>query len=566
MKFSEMPYARPDIPSIQQQGAALTRQMTQAQSAEQAADILLTFDRMTGEIDTQYSLAYVRHTIDTTDAFYDAEIQHLDETMPLLQETTVNFMQAALQSPFRPEMERRFGALLFKNAELELKTFSPAIIADLQEENRLTTAYEKLIASAQIDFQGEKRTLSQMTPFKESPDDAVRAAAWRAEGEFYQQNSEQLDKLYADLVAVRDRMGKTLGYKNYIQLGYYRMTRNSYTKQDVERFREAVQKYVVPLADRLYREQAARIGAAYPLTFANAALSFRSGNAKPQGTPEEILAHGRAMYHEMSPETSAFIDFLYDNGLLDVLSKKGKAAGGYCTTLYAYKAPFIFANFNGTSGDVEVITHEAGHAFAAYVARDLEPMSNQNPTYESCEIHSMSMEFFAWPWANGFFGPDTDKFRYAHLASAITFLPYGTMVDHFQHLVYEQPDMSPADRHAAWKKLLGVYMPWMDLDGSPFYGEGKGWQRQTHIYERPFYYIDYCLAQTVALQFWAKMQADRADAWKRYMALVEKAGTETFTGLVATAGLDTPFGDAGLKEVAEAATAWLNAFDREKLK
>ena len=258
---------------------------------------------------------------------------------------------------------------------------------------------------------------------------------------------------------------------------------------------------------------------------------------------------------------------MYENELLDVLSRKGKSGGGYCTDIPKYKSQFIFANFNGTQHDVEVITHEAGHAYASYVANKNDvPLFLSSPTFEACEVHSMSMEFFAWPWAEGFFGKDTDKFYYNHLAGSLQFIPYGTMVDHFQHIVYEHPEYTPEQRHDAWRELLKVYMPWVKLgDEIPFYGEGKAWQRQSHIYERPFYYIDYCLAQTVALGFWALMQHDTNDAWNRYQNFVDLAGTRTFIELVEAAGLDTPFGDSALKKVAEEATAWLKKQDTSKL-
>ena len=319
-------------------------------------------------------------------------------------------------------------------------------------------------------------------------------------------NGEKLDEIYDRLTALRDRMAKKLGYENFIQLGYYRMNRNSYDKNEVEKFRAAVRKYLVPLAAKIYEEQAGRIGKPYPLSYADTALEFRSGNPKPQGAPEDILAQGRKFYHELSEETAEFIDFMYEGELLDVLSRKGKAGGGFCISLPDYRAQFIFANFNGTAHDVEVITHEAGHAFAGHICRDIVPMENRQPTLEACEVHSMTMEFFAWPWAEGFFGQDTKKFLYSHLSGALTFIPYGTMVDHFQHLIYERPEMTPSERHEVWRELTGVYMPWIRLGEIPFYGDGHAWQRQMHIYERPFYYIDYCLAQTVALQFWALMQ------------------------------------------------------------
>ena len=355
-------------------------------------------------------------------------------------------------------------------------------------------------------------------------------------------------------------MGKKLGYKGYTELGYYRMGRNCYGKADVEKFRAAVRKYLVPVAESIYQEQAKRLGKTYPLSFADAALSFRSGNPRPCGDAEHILAHGQKFYDELSPETSAFFRMMRERELLDILSTEGKAAGGYCCTIPDYDVPFIFANFNGTQHDVEVVTHEAGHAFEAYLNAWRVPMDD--PSMEACEVHSMSMEFMAWPWAEGFFGKDTRKYLYSHLAKALTFIPYGTMVDHFQHVVYEKPDMTPAERHGVWKELLGVYMPWMKLDGDiPVYSEGEGWQRQLHIYQSPFYYIDYCLAQTVALEIWALLQKDRKEAWERYMAYTRQGGSEVFTTLLKNAGLESPFDENCLRTVCETAKSWLDHYD-----
>ena len=404
--------------------------------------------------------------------------------------------------------------------------------------------------------------MSQLSPFKNDPDDARRLAAWKAEGAWYKEHEAEFDGIYDKLVHLRDTMGKKLGYEGYTTLGYYRMGRNCYTKADVEKFRAAVVKYLVPLADSIYREQAKRLGKQYPMSFADNALMFRSGNPAPCGDADAILAQGKKFYEELSPETGVFFNTMLDNELLDVLSTPGKAAGGYCTSLWDYQVPFIFANFNGTQHDVEVVTHEAGHAFAAYTNRDRVPYSTVWPSMEGCEVHSMSMEFFAWPWAEGFFGKDTRKFLYSHLAGALTFIPYGTMVDHFQHIVYEKPDLTPAERHAAWKELLGIYMPWMKLDGEiPFYSEGEGWQRQKHIYESPFYYIDYCLAQTVSLQFWAMLQKDRANAWEHYMAYTRQGGSRVFTELLKNAGLDSPFEESCLRGVCETAKQWLDSYD-----
>ena len=562
MKFSEMPYERPDLDAVKKQYSALTERLKAAGSYEEARAVFLVKEELDKHVQTLATLSHVRHSIDTRDAFYDAEAKFWNAAEPELQEYTQAWTRAMLDGAFRAQFAAQFGELMFVNAEIELKTFSPEIIPELQQENELAQEYEKLLASAQIPFEGGVYTISQMTPFKSDPDDARRLAAWKAEGQWYKDNQDKLDGIYDQLVHLRDTMGRKLGYEGYTTLGYYRMGRNCYTKEDVEQFRLAVQKYLVPVADGIYREQAKRLGKQYPMSFADNALEFRSGNPRPVGTPEQILEQGRKFYNELSPETSAFFNMMMDNELLDVLSTEGKEGGGYCTSIPDYGVPFIFANFNGTQGDVEVVTHEAGHAFAAYINRDRIPMSTVWPSMEGCEVHSMSMEFMAWPWSEGFFGKDARKFHYSHLASALTFIPYGTMVDHFQHIVYEHPELTPAQRHAEWKRLLGIYMPWQKLDGEiPFYSEGEGWQRQHHIYSSPFYYIDYCLAQTVSLQIWALLQKDQKDAWAHYMAYARQGGSRTFTELLKNAGLESPFDEKCLRGVCETASKWLAGVD-----
>lgn len=557
-----MPYSRPDMEESKRRVAELTAGLESAQSYDEAKSVFLEYDGLQRHLDTLVNLAYIRHSIDTRDAFYDEERKFFNNALPEFEEYCQKWNAALLASPFRKEFSADFGEVMFINCEIALKSFSPEIIPELQAESDLTQEYEKLLASAQIPFNGGVYTISQMQPFKNDADDELRLAAWKAEGQWYKDNMERLDGIYDELVHLRDKMGKKLGYENYVRLGYYRMNRNCYTKDDVDKFRSAVVKYIVPVADKIYRDQAERLGKSYPMSFADNALAFRSGNAKPQGDAEAILAHGKKFYDELSPETSEFFNMMLDNKLMDVLSTEGKEGGGYCTSIPDYEAPFIFANFNGTRDDVETVTHEAGHAFAAWLNRRRVPLSLVWPTLEACEVHSMSMEFFAWPWSEGFFGEDTRKFKYSHLSGAITFIPYGTMVDHFQHIVYEKPELSPKERHAVWKELLGVYMPWMKLDGEiPFYSEGEGWQRQHHIYSSPFYYIDYCLAQTVALEFWAMIMKDLPDAWSHYMKYSSFGGSKLFTELLSEAGLQSPFDERCLRDVCLVADEWLRNAD-----
>lgn len=562
IKFEEMPYERPDLDKVKQELQEITETFKNAESYEEANKAFIEFDTKQRHIQTLMTLSSIRYNINTKDEFYGGEDKFWNESSPELQAYQQQFTNCLLNSKFRDEFEKEYGSIMFINAEIELKSFSPELIPDLVKENELTQEYENLLANAKVSFEGKEYTLPQMTLYKGDPDDERRLQAWIADGTWYKENQEKLDTIYDELVHLRDGMGKKLGYEGYTTLGYYRMGRNCYDKHDIEKFRTAVQKYVVPVAEKIYKKQAERLGKTYPMSFADNELSFRSGNPTPVGTPEDILKAGQKFYDELSPETSEFFHTMREGNLLDVLSKPGKRGGGYCTDICDYFVPFIFANFNGTQGDVEVVSHEAGHAFEAYLNAHRVPVSTIWPTMEACEVHSMSMEFFAEKNAEDFFGNDARKFRYSHLAGAMQFIPYGTLVDHFQHSVYEKPDMTPAERHAEWKRLMGIYMPWEKLDGKiPFYAEGEHWQLKHHIYSSPFYYIDYCLAQTVSLEFWAMIQENPKNAWNHYMAYTKQGGSDTFTNLLKKADLNSPFEENTLKEVCEKVDAFLSNYD-----
>lgn len=565
MKFSEIPYERLDFEKFKSDSENEISKLEKAENYETAKSAFIEFDNLYRKFATDASLVNVRYTVNTEDKFYADEKDFFNQVMPEFEGMMSKMNSNLLTNKFRKEFEKEFGDTYLKNAEINVRTFKPEILEDLQEENKLATEYDKLSASAQLDFNGEKLTLSQITPYKESLDLETRKKAWKVQGEFFLENSEKYDEIYDKLVKVRTKIAKKLGHENFVPLGYDRMTRNCYDESDVEKFRSAIKKYIVPVVTKLKKEQAERNDVKFPMTYPDEVIKFKTGNAKPFGTPEQILDHGHKMYRELSPETAEFIDKMMSNEMLDVHSRKGKAGGGYCTMLFDYKSPFIFANFNGTAHDVEVMTHEAGHAFAFYTARNIVPAESGVPTMESAEVHSMSMEFFTWPWAEGFFGEQTQKFYYQHLLGALEFLPYGTLVDHFQHEVYKNPDMTPQERHELWGKLEKEYRPWFEDNETAFYKEKRFWQRQAHIYTTPFYYIDYCFAQTVALQFWSLMQEDREEAWAKYMKFVSKAGTLSFKGLLEYAGMKTPFGDEALKNVSDTVESWIANFDSSKL-
>lgn len=562
MKFSEMKYERCDIDQFNEKMREITKSLKEANSYEEAKIAFLAADKLKRDVQTNIILCSVRHSINTKDEFYEKEQEFWDNESPKLNEESQNFTMALLENKFRKEFEKEYGNVFFINAEISLKTFKPEIVEDLQKENVLCNEYNKLIASAQIEFEGKTYTISQLAPFTSNADDDVRLKAVMAVGNWMTSHQEELDRIYDDLVHIRDTMAKKLGYENYIELGYYRMGRNCYDEKMIDKFRENVRNYVVPIANECYKKQAERLNVAYPLQYHNCVLEFRSGNPKPQGSSKDILQVGKEFYDWLSPETSKFFRMMLDNDLLDVESTEGKQAGGYCTDLGNYNMPFIFANFNGTQHDVEVVTHEAGHAFAAYMNMDRIPYETMWPSMEACEVHSMSMEFFGEKFADAFFGKDARKFVYSHLAGALTFIPYGTLVDHFQHEVYRHPEYTPSQRHQVWLDLESLYQPWISFDNKiPFFSNGHYWQRQQHIYNSPFYYIDYCLAQTVSLEFWKMLQEDKDNAWNHYMAYTKLGGTKTFTDLLKSADLTSPFEQDSLKSICEKAEDYLKNFD-----
>ena len=540
MKFSEMPYERPDVDEMIKEGEAVAAGVRNAKSAGEALEWHAKYAEFYKKFVTLYSICYIRHTMNTKDEFYDGENDFFDDNQPHFEKIGVDFYREMLNSPFRAELKEALGELWFVNAEMRLKAFDEKIIGEMQQENALCSKFNKLLASAALDFNGEKVNLSQLRAYQLSKDRETRKAAYAKRTEFFIEHAKELDDIYDELVKLRAGMADKLGYSGYVELGYNQMTRNSYDAETVKRFREQVKRSLVPFLEELH-EQRRKDLSVDKLKFYDEDVFFAEGNPAPKGTPEEMFEAGKKMYGELSRETSAFFDFMLEHELFDVLAKEGKSGGGYCTDLPDYDSPFVFANFNGTSEDVDVLTHECGHAFAYYLSRSVPILELQESTYDVAEIHSMSMEFFTGNWMRLFFEGDTKRFLYMQLAAALIFLPYGCMVDEFQHVMYDNPDMTPAGRKEAWLKLEAEYRPYIDFDGDPFFGKGGTWQRQSHIYERPFYYIDYCIAQTCALQYRVWMESDREAAWKSYIELLRKAGTGKLTDLIKEAGLKSPF-------------------------
>lgn len=550
-KFSQIEYVRPDAEAVMASMEQTIKAMKEAASYEAMRDLYRKEKEFLTGWNTMGQIAYIRNTVDTRDPFYEQEVQYFNEKDPKIELLGQQMEKVILESPFRECWEQEYGSFFLKNMEVQQKLADESIVPEMIEESNLSQQYSKVSATASTMFRGEECNFYGLLKHMQSTDREERREAMTAWGDLYEKISGELDEIYDRLVEVRCRIAKKLGFDSYIDFVYLRRGRYDYTAKDVKNFHKQVKEVIVPMCQQLREEQAKRLGVE-KVYFYDEELIFPEGNALPQGTSRELIGKAQKMYHEISSETGEFFDFMVEHDLFDLETKPGKRPGGYCTYISGIRAPFIFSNFNGTSADVDVLTHEAGHAFEAYSAAKQVPFADMIfPTSEVAEIHSMSMEHFAYPWMEWFFGDKAEDYRYAHLMNALEVIPYMVCVDEFQHRVFEKPEMTAMERRQVWHELEETYMPWRDYDGHDFLEQGGYWMQKQHIFLYPFYYIDYALAQMGAFQFYGLMKENREEAWKDYYRLCQAGGSRGYFELLKTANLDNPFAEGTVEKIAK---------------
>ena len=557
--FNALQYHRPDFEAMKEFYKTLNEKVNAAKSYEDVRECIQEEEKYSSHVNTMCVIASIRHTIDTSDSFYEGEDEYINQTCPEVMPFVQAFNFALLNSPFKADIDKEYGAQFLKSVKLASDSFCEKNIPLMQEESELTNRYQKLTASCKIPFDGEEHNLYGIMKYFSDPDREVRKEAAKRYAKFFEENDKELGEIFDRLVKIRHQMGVNMGFKNFIPLGYMQQGRMDYGEKDVAAFRQQVLEEIVPFCDKLYKAQAKRIGVD-KVYFYDEQLIFLGGNAVPIGDRAYLVEKAREMYHNMSKETGEFIDFMIEHELMDLDNKPNKAATGYMTSLGDYKAPFVYSCFNGTTGDVDVLTHEMGHAFAGYMAMRTQPLQAlwSEPT-DIAEIHSMSMEQFAYPYAELFFGEKAEQYRFQHLQEALTFIPFGVAVDEFQHIVYENPDMTPAERTSAWKELEKKYMPWRDYgEDNEFFKKGGWWYHKLHIYHYPFYYINYTLTSMGALEFKKKLAEDKDACWKDYMTLCKLGGSLGYLDTLRAANLAVPFEKGGVKRAVSYAIEILN--------
>ncbi len=550
MKVSQMPYERVNIDEACKKIDGFIDAFKNAESAEEQLAIDAEIGQMLEDMNTDMTLASIRFTQNTTDEFYRAEKNYYDEKTPALEVKLRQLDKCYLESKFIDELKKNIPENYFTNARLASETIDNKIIDELSQENKLSTEYTELMSSVSVSFENKNYTLSQMTSFYHSPDRKRRKQACVAVGKAMTAVAGRLDDIYDKMVKVRTSIAKKLGFKSFSEVAYRRLGRNCYDQFDIAKFRENVKKYVVPLVCEI-KQQSAVANGIKRMAFYDDEI-YSATDVRPVGNAEQIFACAEKMYGEMHPDTANLFAKMKETEAFDLLARDNKWGGGYCTGLPNYKIPFIMSNFNGSLGDVDVLTHEFGHALEASYSYLVTPPSRRGSiTMDTCEVHSMSMEFFAYKWMDLFFGDKKDDYIYNHVAGAISFIPYGTIVDFFQQTAYDYYNNTKKDRNDFWRDIEGEFLPYMSSKGLPYFDTGRRWQMKAHIFESPFYYIDYCLAQMTAFQFLALMQEDYDAAFEKYLQFVKIGGTKTFLETVEAVGLISPFEEESFKKVTD---------------
>ena len=554
IRFQEMPYRRISFEEIERRYRELIQDFRAATDAAACMDVLLRRDALHADM-TPMELCYVRHDMDVNDPFYAVEQAYYDEIGPRVSDLSSQLDALIVKSPFRGELEKITGSLALTMMEEGLRGSDSRLIPLATEENELLSRYNHLTSNAAVQWEGRAVKRNLMTAWTQSEDREVRRRAALAVSESWEAQRGELEALYGQLVDNRSRQAQVLGLKSYVELSYHRMYRIGYGPEEVSRFREQVKRRLVPLLVELDEKRRERLGLTHLYSY-DCSVSFPNGNPVPLGDTAACLAATREMYTRLSPETAEFIACMLDNHLYDVEIRDGKRGGGYMMTFEKYRAPFIFANFDGTSENAYIMCHEGGHAFQTWLKRDEDVRLRCGYTSEAAETHAMSMEFFTWPYMELFFGERAEDYRRMHLERAVRLVGRECLQDEFEQRVYEQPELSPEERNLLWQRLEREYVPCDDHSGNPNLEQGCGWQRIPHVFQWPFYAVDYALAQVCALQYCQWMHADFTAAWQSYLGFCRSTGNLSFPELVRQAGLKDPFAEDTLSSLVD----WLRRF------
>lgn len=513
--------------------------------AATAADLerwLLEWSELSAALDEESTKRYIAMTCDTENPEAEQAYLHFVEKVePQLKPRQFRLAQLYVGHPQRQALPQDRYAVFDRDTRLLVELFRPENVPLETEEAKLSQQYQKLSGAMTVSFRGEERTLVQMGKCQEETDRGLRQEAWELVAQRRLQERDKFEELYDQLIRVRQQIARNAGFENYRDYAFRKMGRFDYTPADCERFHQAVEAEVMPAVRELQAERRRLLGVTALRPWDTAVDPLNRPPLRPFEEVGQMVARTQEVFDRLDGELAGGFQRMRDLRLLDLANRKGKAPGGYQSTLAEARVPFIFMNAVGLQRDVETILHEAGHAFHALATREEDLYPYRSAPIEFCEVASMSMELLGNEHLEKFYAPtEANRARRTHLENILIILAWIATVDAFQHWVYTHPGHSREERAGAWMALMdrfGGDLDWQGLDEPRRYL----WHRQLHIFIHAFYYIEYGIAQLGALQVWANSKREKAGALVAYKRALALGGSRPLPQLFAAAGCQFEF-------------------------
>ena len=569
LPFGKLAAAKPRsfVPSVIDLGdwpqiAPLFDQLeTRAAQAKSAADLekwLLDWSELSAALDEEASRRNIAMTCHTDNA--DAEKAYLhfvEHVEPQLKPRQFALEKLYVAHPQRKNLPRARYEVFDRDVVNHVALFRPENVALETEEAKLGQQYQKLIGSQTVTFRGEEKTLVQMGRYLEEPDRTLRQEAWELVAKRRLVDVDKCEEIMDELIKLRHQIAQNAGFENYLEFVFRQKGRFDYTPADCVKFHDAIEGEIMPAVREIQGERQRQLKLNSLCPWDLAVDPQNRAPLKPFADVGEMVSRTQKIFNHLDGGLAANFQEMQDLKLLDLDNRKGKAPGGYQSTLSEARVPFIFMNAVGLQRDVETILHEAGHAFHAQATRGEDLYSYRNAPIEFCEVASMAMELLGNEFLEEFYAPiEANRARKTHLEGIIGFFPWMAVVDGFQHWIYKHPGHTRAERKAAYLQLMDRFGG--DVDYSGFAEvRAHSWHRQLHIFLYPFYYVEYGIAQLGALQVWANSRRDKARALADYKTALALGGSRPLPELFSAAGCKLEFSATTIKPLIQLANTEL---------
>lgn len=520
--------------------------LNKGESLERSLETIDKINEIRDHYLTLYWISYVFHIKDITDPKYLNSEKLMGELDSIMGNLKLKYFKALANSKYRKDLIRKIGSRTFELADNESKLLNDSVQDLMTKEKELSLKMLKLVVGTKTDFEGKEVTVTSLKPYYQDADESIRKKAYDAA---YRQGlaiEEEGNKILDELVAVRTKLAHKLGFDNYVEVDLIRMNRIGYNLNDIKILVNQVKKCLVPLHKKLKKVQAQRLG--HGLRYYDKAYLFPDGNPQIKGDLDFIVKTTSEIINKMYKESGELFDQLYKEGLIDIKKSQHQAVGGITTYLPDYKVPLFVSPCKNLYTDISIVHHEFGHSQQLYYSKDLKYNENRWPTFDICEIHSMSMEFLMYPHAEKYFGSDLLKYKLGFFNEKLDYIIRVTIAYEFAEYVYTNTNATHQMRNQKWFQLCKEYDRF--TEGHEYLEKGIGWQAMGAGWDRPFYNIDYTIDIVCALSFYKKVKENPKQAWKDFYDLCQLGGSKSLPELIEIANLDNPFEEKSMDSVA----------------